>query len=198
VDFTEKLVHDQFQTTFSEIEIDESDNLQMVYFQEESKANSWRPKIKELPPQSIESISSSVQPPKPDLKSLPFNLKYSFMRENESFSIIIFSKLNAHQEGKFLQTLKMHKNAIEWTIADIKGISPLICRNKIYLEENAKHSRKMQRRLNPNMNEVVKNEVIKLLDNGIIYPISNSKWVSPTQVVPKKSGVIVITNEKIN
>jgi hypothetical protein len=46
------------------------------------------------------------------------------------------------------------------------------------------------------MKEVVKNKVIKLLDNGIIYPISNSKWVSPTQIVPKKSGVTVITNEK--
>jgi hypothetical protein len=46
------------------------------------------------------------------------------------------------------------------------------------------------------MKEVVKNEVIKLLDNGIIYPISDSKWVSPTQVVPKKSGVTMITNEK--
>jgi hypothetical protein len=54
----------------------------------------------------------------------------------------------------------------------------------------------MQRRLNPNMKEVAKNEVIKLLNNGIIYPISDSKWVSPTQVVPKKTGVIVITNEK--
>jgi len=54
----------------------------------------------------------------------------------------------------------------------------------------------MQRRLNPNMKEVVRNEVIKLLDNGIIYPISNSKWVSPTQVVPKKSEVTVITNKK--
>jgi len=46
------------------------------------------------------------------------------------------------------------------------------------------------------MKEIVKNIVIKLLDNGIIYPISDSKWVSPTQVVPKKSGVTVITNEK--
>jgi len=54
----------------------------------------------------------------------------------------------------------------------------------------------MQRKLNPNMKEVVRNEVIKLLDNGIIYPISDSKWVSPTQVVPKKSEVTVITNEK--
>jgi len=66
----------------------------------------------------------------------------------------------------------------------------------IYLEEDVKPSREMQRKLNPNMKEVVKNEVIKLLDNGIIYPISDSKWVSPTQVVPKKSRVTVITNEK--
>ena len=147
-------------------------------------------------PQLIESIPSSVQPPKPDLKPLPFNLKYSFLGENETFPVIISSKLNAHQEGKLLQTLKNHKNALGWTIADIKGISPLICTHKIYLEENAKPSREMQRRLNPNMKEVVRNEVIKLLDNGIIYPISDSKWVSPTQVVPKKSGVTVITNEK--
>ena len=50
--------------------------------------------------------------------------------------------------------------------------------------------------LNPNMKEVVRNEVINLLHNGIIYSISDNKWVSPTQVVPKKSGVTVITNEK--
>jgi hypothetical protein len=50
VDFTEKLVHDQFQTISSKTEIDEFDDLQMVYFQEELKANSWRSKIKELPP----------------------------------------------------------------------------------------------------------------------------------------------------
>jgi hypothetical protein len=180
VDFIEKLVHDKFQTTSSETEIDESDDLQMVYFQEESKASNWRPKIEELPPRSIESIPSSVQPPKPDLKSLPFNLKYSFLRKNETFSVITSSKLNAHQEGKLLQTMKMHKNALGWTIADIKGISPLISTHIIYLEENAKPSRDMQRRFNPNIKEVVKNEVIKLLDNGIIYPISDSKWVSPT------------------
>jgi hypothetical protein len=130
------------------------------------------------------------------LKSLPFNLKYSFLEENETFPIIISSKLNAHQEGKLLQTMKMHKNALGWTIADIKGISPLICTQRIYLEKNARSSREMQRRLNSNMKEVVKTEVIKLLDNGIIYLISNSKWVSPTQVASKKSEVTVITNEK--
>ena len=63
----------------------EYDDLQMVYFQEESKANSSRPKIEEFPPRSIESIPSSVQPPKPDLKSLPFNLKYSFWEKMKLF-----------------------------------------------------------------------------------------------------------------
>ena len=50
VDFIEKLVHDQFETISSEIEFNESENLQMVYFQEESKASNWRSKIEELPP----------------------------------------------------------------------------------------------------------------------------------------------------
>ena len=107
IDFIEKLICDQFENTSSETEFNESDDLQMVYFQEESKANSWRPKIEELPPQSIESIPSSVQPLKHDLKLLPFNLKYSFLGENKTFLVIISSKLNAHQEGKLLQTLNM-------------------------------------------------------------------------------------------
>ncbi|KAH9704903.1 hypothetical protein KPL70_011654 [Citrus sinensis] len=64
----------------------------------------------------------------------------------------------------------------------------------IHLDENAKSTREMQRRLNPNMKEVVRTEVLKLLDAGIIYPISDSSWVSPVQVVPKKSGVTVVTN----
>jgi len=78
VDFIEKLVHDKFQTTSSESKVDESDDLQMVYFQEESKPSNWRPQIEELPPRSTESVPLSIEPPKPDLKPLPFNLKYSF------------------------------------------------------------------------------------------------------------------------
>ncbi|XP_059638711.1 uncharacterized protein LOC132280983, partial [Cornus florida] len=67
---------------------------------------------------------------------------------------------------------------------------------KVRLTENddAKPTREVQRRLNPNMKEVVMKEVIKLLDAGIIYPISDSKWVSPTQVVPKKSGLTIVEN----
>ncbi|XXG80025.1 hypothetical protein AAC387_Pa09g0979 [Persea americana] len=67
--------------------------------------------------------------------------------------------------------------------------------HQIYLEENAKPSREPQRRLNPVLKEVVRGEVMKLLDAGIIYPIFDSKWVSPVQVVPKKSGVAVVANQ---
>ena len=67
--------------------------------------------------------------------------------------------------------------------------------HRIHLEENAKTSREPQRRLNPIMQEVVRAEVLKPLDVGIIYPISDSNWVSPVQVLPKKSGITVVTNE---
>ncbi|RVW82824.1 Retrovirus-related Pol polyprotein from transposon 17.6 [Vitis vinifera] len=75
-------------------------------------------------------------------------------------------------------------------------ISPLVCTHHIYMEDDAKPVRQPQRRLNPHMQEVVRGEVLKLLQAGIIYPISDSLWVSPTQVVPKKSGITVVQNEK--
>ena len=148
-----------------------------------------------MPPQSNVSMPSNVQPPKLDLKVLPSDLKYCYLGVNDTFLIITSSKLDTIQESKLLQILKMHKNALGWTIVDLKGISHLICTHKIYLEENAKPSREMHWRFNPNLKEVVRNEVIKFLDNGIIYPIFDSKWVSPTQVVPKKSEVTVVKNE---
>lgn len=100
------------------------------------------------------------------------------------------------QCDKLLDLLREHKSALGWTIVDIKGISPLICSHRIYLEEGANPRRDPQRRLNPTMKEVVKKEVLKLLDAGIIYSISDSKWISPTQVVPKKAGVTVVENEQ--
>ena len=64
------------------------------------------------------------------------------------------------------------------------------------MEEECKPKVQPQKRLNPSMKEVVKAEVIKLLDAGMIYPISDSSWVSPVQVMPKKGGMTVIQNEK--
>ena len=58
--------------------------------------------------------------------------------------------------------------------------------HQIHLEDDSKSSVEQQRKLNPNLKEVVKKEMIKLLDAGVIYPISDSNWVSPMHVVPKK------------
>ena len=62
----------------------------------------------------------------------------------------------------------------------------------ILLEDGHKPSVEAQWRLNPTMKEVVRKEVLKWLDAGVIYLISDSSWVSPVQVVPKKGGTIVI------
>ena len=64
------------------------------------------------------------------------------------------------------------------------------------MEEEAKPVHQPQRRLNPHMQEVVRDEVLKLLQAGIIYPRSDSPWVSPMQVVPKKLGITVVHNDK--
>ncbi|RVX16224.1 Retrovirus-related Pol polyprotein from transposon 297 [Vitis vinifera] len=101
-----------------------------------------------------------------------------------------------HQENCLMEVLKRCKKAIGWQIFDLKGISPLVCTHHIYMEEEAKPIRQFQRRLNPHLQEVVRAEVLKLLQAGIIYPISDSPWVSPTQVVPKKSEITVVQNEK--
>ncbi|KAH9704470.1 hypothetical protein KPL70_011475 [Citrus sinensis] len=151
------------------------------------------PKFEELG--SIEKTEQQ-EAPKMELKPLPEGLKYAFLGEEQTYPVVISSTLTSDQEDKLLTVLKKHKNAIGWTLNDIKGINPLICTHRINLEENAKICQQPQRRLNPHMKEVVKTVVLKLLDVGIIYPISDSKWVSSTQVVPKKSGITVVKNEK--
>ncbi|XP_062018626.1 uncharacterized protein LOC133735235, partial [Rosa rugosa] len=140
-------------------------------------------------------LRSIVQAPKLELKVLPEHLKYAYLGEKETLPVIISSTLEVEQERKLVDVLKKHKTAIGWTLADIKGISPTTCVHRILLEDGAKPTREAQRRLHPPMMKVVQDEVIKLLDCGVIYPISDSKWVSPVQVVPKKSGVTVVQNE---
>jgi len=91
------------------------------------------------------------EPPKKELKPLPDNLKYKFLGPAENFPVIIASDLHASQEEKLLDVLREHKEAIGWTIEDIKGISPSVVMHKIHLEEDTKPSREPQRRLNPTM-----------------------------------------------
>jgi hypothetical protein len=92
--------------------------------------------------------------------------------------------------------LRKHKKVIGYSISDLKGISPAFCTHRITLEEQCKPVVEPQRRLSHAIREVVKKEVIKLLDAGIIYPVPHSEWVSPVHCVPKKGGITVVKNEK--
>ncbi|RVW22903.1 Retrovirus-related Pol polyprotein from transposon 17.6 [Vitis vinifera] len=127
---------------------------------------------------------------------LPLFNKEDSQGEDEKCPVVVSSTLTSDQEDSLVGVLRKCKKAIGWQISDLKRISPLVCTHHIYMEEDAKPVRQPQRRLNPHMQEVVRGEVLKLLQAGIIYPISDSLWVSPTQVVPKKSGITVIQNEK--
>ncbi|KAM2889737.1 hypothetical protein FF1_013323 [Malus domestica] len=152
------------------------------------------PNHESIPVSTNKLLPSIIQAPTLELKPLPSHLKYIFLGENETLPAIISSSLTAQEEEKLVRVLKEFKSTLGWTLADIKGISPTTCMHHIFLEEGAKPTREAQRRLNPPMMEVVKKEIIKLLDCGVIYPISDSRWVSPIQCVPKKFGVTIVEN----
>ena len=120
------------------------------------------------------------------LKEWPENLKYAFLQPEKAKPVIILARLHELEEQKLLEILRKYKEAIAWSIDDLKGISPSICMHKILLEENAKTSIEHLRRINPVMKEAVRKEVLKWLNAGFIYAISYSPWVSPIHVVPKK------------
>ena len=140
-------------------------------------------------------VSSFGQQPKMKQKPLPSHLRYAYLGKASTLPVIISASLTATEEDKLLRVLRDHKNALGWSLADLKGIRPSMCMHRIFLEDGHKPSVEAQRRLNPTMKEVVHKEVLKLLDVGVIYPISDSAWVSLVQVVPKKGGTIVIKTE---
>ena len=114
------------------------------------------------------------QPQKLELKELPAHLKYDFLAENGEKPIIISNSLTTAEEEEVVKGLKSNKGAIGWTIFDLTGISPSYCMHKIHMEQDFKLVAQPQRRLNPTMKEVVKKEVQKLLEAGMIYPLSDS------------------------
>ena len=130
------------------------------------------------------------------LKELPSHLKYAYLELPRNKPVIISARLSDAEEQRLLEILRKHKESIAWSIEDLKGISPSICMHKILLEESARPTVEHQRRLNPVMKEVVRKEVLKWLNAGFIYAISDSPWVSPVHVVPKKGGFTVIHNDR--
>ena len=91
------------------------------------EANGWAPRIEKLPPIEDRVLLSEEKPRKLELKPLPLHLRYAFLGVEETFPVIISFSLESNQGNKLLEILRTHKTAIGWTIADIKGISPLIC-----------------------------------------------------------------------
>ncbi|GKC48414.1 reverse transcriptase domain-containing protein [Tanacetum coccineum] len=151
---------------------------------------------KELNFEELKTIKSSIDdPPELELKDLPSHLEYAFLEGKDKLPIIISKDLKDKEKAALLKVLKSHKRAIAWKISDIKGIDPRFCTHKILMEDDFKPVVQHQRRVNPKIHEVIKMEVIKLLDAGLIYPISDSPWVSPVHCVPKKGGITVVKNE---
>ncbi|GJR91959.1 retrovirus-related pol polyprotein from transposon TNT 1-94 [Tanacetum coccineum] len=123
-------------------------------------------------PEKIKSLCED--PPDLELKDLPSHLEYAFLEGDDKLPVIIAKNLKDEDKTALIK----------------------FCTHKILMEENAKPVVQHQRRVNPKIHEVIKQEVIKLLDAGLIYPISDNPWVSPVHYVPKKGGITVVKNEE--
>ncbi|GJV53968.1 reverse transcriptase domain-containing protein [Tanacetum coccineum] len=105
---------------------------------------------------------------------MPSHLEYAFLEKDNKLPVIISKDLKDDEKVKLIEVLKAHKSALAWKISDIKGIDPKFCTHKILMEDDYKPVVQMQRRVNPKIHEVIKKEVIKLLDAAYFTPISDS------------------------
>ncbi|GJW49364.1 hypothetical protein Tco_0090715 [Tanacetum coccineum] len=122
----------------------------------------------------VEPKESSEEIPEVELKELPPHLEYAFLEENNKLPVIISKDLSQEEKTSLINVLKNRKQAIAWKLSDIRGIDPEFCSHKILLEDDYQPSVQNQRRVNPKIHDVIKKEVEKLLDAGLIYPISDS------------------------
>ncbi|GJU19391.1 reverse transcriptase domain-containing protein [Tanacetum coccineum] len=152
---------------------------------------------KELKICEAKTAKSSIdEPPEVELKDLPPHLEYAFLEDNNKFPVIIAKDFSVDEKTALIKVLKSQKRAIAWKLFDIKGINPEFCSYKILIEEDYEPAVQHQRRVNSKIHDVIKKEVEKLLDAGLIYPISDSPWVSPVHCVQNKGGMTVVTNDE--
>nr|GEX91613.1 reverse transcriptase domain-containing protein [Tanacetum cinerariifolium] len=155
-----------------------------------------------LPPQEFKVVepknekSSIDEPTVVELKDLPPHLEYAFLEGDDKLPIIIAKDLKDKEKTALIKVLESHKQALAWQLFDIKGINPEFYTHKILMEDDFKPTVQHQRRVNPKIYEVIKKEVRKLLNAGLIYPISDNPWLSPVYCVPKKGSFTVVENEK--
>nr|GEZ72682.1 reverse transcriptase domain-containing protein [Tanacetum cinerariifolium] len=136
-----------------------------------------------LPPQELKVVeptnekSSIGKPPVVELKDLPSHLEYAFLEGDDKFPIIIAKDLKDEEKTALIKDLKSHKKALALQLSDIKGINSEFCTHKSLIEDDFKPAVQHQRRVNLKIDKVIKKEVLKLLDAGLIYHISDSPWI---------------------
>ncbi|GKE29339.1 reverse transcriptase domain-containing protein [Tanacetum coccineum] len=195
-----KILHSIEGTILEEKVFAEFDEFMAMTVDENSESDSDEnePKFKKITFNTDHKIKTSLEDPPSDLELKPLldNLEYVFLEKPYFLLVIISSQLFEQNKNKLVYVLKSHKQAFAWKTTNIPRICPSFYKHKIQLLDDKKPVVQKQIRLNPNMQEVVKKEIVKLLDTGIIYPITDSPWVSPIHCVPKKGGITVVTNEK--
>ncbi|GJX35692.1 reverse transcriptase domain-containing protein [Tanacetum coccineum] len=153
----------------------------------------FRKELKICETKTVEPSSNDF--PELELKELPSHVEYAFLEDDNKLPVIIGKDFRDEDKTGLLKVLRAHKHAIAWKMSDIKGIDPQFCTHRILMEEDTRPTVQHQRRVNLKIHEVIKKEVIKLLDAGLIYLIFDSPWVTPVHCVHKKGGMIVVTNE---
>nr|GEW49498.1 retrotransposon protein, putative, unclassified [Tanacetum cinerariifolium] len=144
---------------------------------QEQNLPSFKEEVKAYEAQTVKS--SVDEPPEVELKDLPPHLEYAFLEGDNKLPVIIAKELGSKEKAALIKVLKSHKRAIAWKLSGIHGINPKFCTHKILMEEDYKPAVQHQTRVNTKIHDVIKKEVEKLLDAGLIYPISDSPWVSP-------------------
>ncbi|GJR65895.1 hypothetical protein Tco_0011960 [Tanacetum coccineum] len=124
-----------------------------------------------------DSNSSVDEPTEVELKELPPHLEYAFLEGDNKLPVIIAKELDVEEKSALIKVLKSHKRALAWKLSDIQGINPEFCTHKILMEEDYAPAVQHQRRVNPKIHDVIKKEVEKLLEAGLIY-LSDSSLVS--------------------
>nr|GEV88279.1 reverse transcriptase domain-containing protein [Tanacetum cinerariifolium] len=114
--------------------------------------------------------------PEVELKDLPPHLEYAFLEDDNKLPIIIAKDLSVEEKVALIKDLKSHNQAITWKLSDIKGINPEFCTHKILMEDDFEPVVQHQRMVNLKIHEMIKKEILKLLDSKLIYPISDSPW----------------------
>ncbi|KAM6558514.1 hypothetical protein CsatA_027753 [Cannabis sativa] len=175
-----KLLDDPLELSLTEDELTELEGQEVMGYVKwlDSYGPLNRRYFEELGAVPKELKPSTEKPPELELKVLPSHLRYEFLGQDKKLPVIVSASLSDVETDRLLRVLRAHNKAIAWTLGDVKGISPSTVMHRILMEDNAKPTIDAQRRLNPPMKEVVRKEVVKWLDAGVAYPISDSKWIA--------------------